>query len=432
MSQEYSFPSLDDVLDKYLDGFPREKLLAEDVETVRPVLWELVEDEECLTTIQYMVVWCEYARNVQLQENSTYFGLDKATFAQLSREEMIHLSLNGLDNGLQEHRKVMKLWKQVCNQVEGQPTEEQEGAITDEPRESNDEQPEENNVTDEPQESEEEQVSSSPPKTKRGRPRKRSLRAAGHEEVPTSPPRKRKRGRPRKHPLPEAEAEEDSTALPPKRKRGRPRKHPLRESASGEESVSPPPRRKRGRPSRRHSEAVVVTPHKERATTQPSVDEEEDTSPTRMSTRRVAKPKRRFDPCSGHGRHWSEPGQLSLRKIPQHALMGSTMKKKKTNRIFNIENRGMTPGVFEPKSLWKYVCPKDSRAYIVEVANGKGVSAKDGKIEVPWKGYGSKKHRLYAHKLQVPTDEDFKTFEANLMYARQIANASVSRRYGKA
>ena len=100
---------------------------------------------------------------------------------------------------------------------------------------------------------------------------------------------------------------------------------------------------------------------------------------------------------------------------------------KRSKRVFDIAKRATKMGDFTPKSLWKYICPNDGNSYIVEIANAKGV--RNGKIEVTYRGYGSKSRVLVKH-LHVPTDKDFETFEANLLYARQVASERRSRRYG--
>ena len=94
MAQDDSFPSLNQVLQEHLHGFPRAKLLNEPVDTVRHAC--LVEISS-LTTIQYMAVWCEYARakEVDLNHGEYYFGLDKNVFVTLSKEDVISVSLQG-------------------------------------------------------------------------------------------------------------------------------------------------------------------------------------------------------------------------------------------------------------------------------------------------------------------------------------------------
>lgn len=95
-------------------------------------------------------------------------------------------------------------------------------------------------------------------------------------------------------------------------------------------------------------------------------------------------------------------------------------KKKTTERMFDIEKRGMTLGNYKPRSLWKYVCLKVNQMYIVEIANEKAIS-KYGRIEVTWQGYGRTIRRVPVSLLQVPTDEDFQAFEASYHHALQVA-----------
>jgi len=518
------FPSLDQILDNHLRGFPRDKLLRVDVDDVRQVLWELVQ-QECLTTTQYMRAWHEYAhdKKLDLNQGEYYYGVDKETFAEATEDEIKSLSLQGLDNGLLQHLKLMELWDQAC--LDGIEVQENDSTITNEPHESEEEEEvvvdnftivatrrrasneEDDNATANSEETVEDSAcsklalpnvraekpsaaargspslqnrrgrprkhslpenqepasSSQQPPRKRGRPRKHPLPETEKEIGSMQPPRKR--GRPRKHPLPEAEEE-----TPPQRKRGRPRKHPLPEAGeetaplprqrgrprkhplpeAGEETALLPPPRRRGRPRKNPLPAKVEAESSTRSSLPPrkrdwlkkdqpllaeeekeELEEEEQvfdkSAAGQMLTRKTIKPKQYFDPCAEHGRYWSESGPV--RKRPSHDLMQTTSGEKKSNRIFNIEKRAMTLGDFQPQSLWKYVNPKDKRAYIVEIANNKGV--KNGKIEVLFKGYGSAKHRVDASKVEVPSDEDFQMYEANVRHARLLASKGHSQQCAK-
>lgn len=418
--QKDTFPSLEQVLNQYLDAFPLEKLMNESVETVHRVLWdELVQQEGRLTTLQFMKIWCDYATEKQLhitdESPFRYFGLDAATCAGLSKEEMITFSLEGMNNGLVDHRQVMKLWRKACEEADETSGGTKQPAIV----------PENELLCNEELAS----VSLVPPEQKRVRPRKHPLAKdsdADEPNVTTSPPKKKK-GRPRKYPSPEPAqtakeqvpspdmslVPESPAHLAPQRRRG---SSPARSHASALSSS-------RKDPLRLQKAATVVVA--DEPVSPSSVRNTKGTIPaTKMTTRGKAKPHRRFDPCAGDGRYWSEPGR-HFQTIPKHVLMKSPTSKKK-NGLFNMNNRATSVGKYNAKSLWKYTCPKDGATYILEVANAKGVSKKDGKIDVIYKGYGSKKYRVSASDLQVPTDEDFQKFEANLLHARQLANASIA------
>jgi hypothetical protein len=393
MQQEASFPSLDQVLDQYLHGFPRQALLNENVDTVRENMWRQLVEGKHLSIVQYMVVWWEYACEKQLNPDDFYYGLsNKDALAQLSREAMMSFSLQGLKSGLEQHLSIMNQWEQARREV----TDTDINVITGEPPESEDEEARA-------------LVSASGSPTRTTARRKRSLPGADDEPEYPPPPPKRKRGRPRKHPLPEPAEAARSHSSATKRKRGRSRKQA---ATSKQVNGRSPARRKLS------SEAAVVSPQAQSKSTSSAGDEQESLA-ERRTRRRATKPKHRFDPCAGHGRYWSEPGQ-PIRKVPQHALMSPAKKKKTTERMFDIERRGTTLGDYKPRSLWKYVCPKDNQMYIVEIANGKAIS-KYGRIEVTWRGYGRTIHRVPVSLLQVPTDKDFQAFEASYRRALQVA-----------
>lgn len=402
MPQEESFPSLDQVLIDHLHGFPRQALLAEAVDSVRENLWKQLVQGNRVSIIQYMAIWCEYLREKELAycDGLYFYGVTKDIFANFSKEDMMNLSLNGLHNGFEQHLSIMNQWEQACRDENTQ--NNGDDAITEKEDESEEEDPASRSL-----------VPTFPFETRRtsgSRPQRDTLPSTRADEVTESPPVKRKRGRPRKYPLPgksEASASPDSSAAP-KRRRGRPKKRET-PSEQGRKQFRPSKKRRTSSTGRSTATAVVTPPRRTRAST--SSHQQDSSQRSRPRTRREGKPRQRFDPCAGHGRHWSEPKQ-PIRKVPQHVLMSPPKKKKTDRMLFNIENRGTKPGDYKPKSLWKYVDPKDNHTYILQIANKKGVS-KDGKIDVILRGYGKKSRKAIASRLEVPTDEDFETFEAN-------------------
>mmetsp|Transcript_31424 Transcript_31424/g.56942 ORF Transcript_31424/g.56942 Transcript_31424/m.56942 type:complete len:426 (+) Transcript_31424:87-1364(+) len=425
MTQDDLFLSLNQILQDHFHEFPRAELLNEPVDTVRRALWNLVQNSD-LSTVQFVAVWCEYAhaKEVDLNHGEYYFGLDRNVFLTLSKKDLISVSLKALKNCLEQHLEFINLWKESCHQINEQGGNEQET---------------EKDTGDEPRESEDEVASvlTRPSSRNTGRKREIPTLAPGQAVARRSLTRKKKHSS-RKRPLPKSQDEDQSSP----RKRGRPGKYPPQESAAKmPKSLSP---RKRCRPRKNSMSKSSTTKPKDKdhdaataiAVTRSAKNHAPDTarlqvssdddSPSSRSSKRLIKPRNRFDPCNGNGRLWSEAGQ-PIRKIPEHALMKKSTGRKRSNRIFDIAERATKKGVFTPKSLWKYICPNDNKSYIVEIVkNVKGV--RGSTAEVAYRGYGSK-CRVAVESLQVPTDKDFDTFEANFLYARQVAKESRSRRH---
>jgi hypothetical protein len=427
MNQDDLFLSLNQILQDHFHEFPRAELLNEPVDTVRHALWNLVQNSD-LSTVQFVAVWCEYAHAKQVDLNhhgEYYFGLDKNVFVTLSKKDLISVSLKALKNGLEQHLEFINLWKESCHQIHEQDGNEQET---------------EKDTGDEPRESEDEVASVSTRASSRtiGRIRELPTLAPGQAVARRSLAPKKKHSS-RKRPLPKSQDEDQSSP----RKRGRPQKYPRSPESAAKmpKSLSPtkiarPRKNSMSKSSTTKPEdkdhdavtAIAVTPSLKThapGTARLQVRSDDDPSSSR-SSKRLIKPRNRFDPCNGNGRLWSEAGQ-PIRKIPEHALMKKSTGRKRSNRIFDIAERATKKGVFTPKSLWKYICPNDNKSYIVEIVNAKGVRSRT--VEVAYRGYGSK-CRVPVESLQVPTDKDFDTFEADFLYARQVAKESRSRRYG--
>jgi hypothetical protein len=323
--EDYSFPTLDQVVDQHLGGFTLEDLLNEPVESVRKSLWWWLVEYKKMSPVQFMVVWCEYAREKDFDPSDYFFGLsNKEALAELSKEELECFSRQGLKSDIDQHLRILYEWEEACHKVTGT----DDDAINDKTTEGEDNESRVDNETNEPE----------------------------------SPQPQKK-----------------------KRVQGRQRKKPLVEEMNGPKSpqqVSVPERRTRG----------------------------------------GAKPRRRFDPCAGDGRHWSEPGQ------PKQVTTTPPRKKRKktTDRMFDIEKRGTTLGEYKPKSLWKYVAKEEgNRVYIVEIANGKPISKKHT-IQVTFRGYGAKPHAVPVASLQVPSDDDFTTFETSYRCALEAAQCKAA------
>ncbi len=306
---------------------------------MRHALWNLVQNSD-LSTVQFVAVWCEYAHAKQVDLNhhgEYYFGLDKNVFVTLSKKDLISVSLKALKNGLEQHLEFINLWKESCHQIHEQDGNEQET---------------EKDTGDEPRESEDEVASVSTRASSRtiGRIRELPTLAPGQAVARRSLAPKKKHSS-RKRPLPKSQDEDQSSP----RKRGRSQKYPPSPESAAKmpKSLSPtkiarPRKNSMSKSSTTKPEdkdhdavtAIAVTPSLKThapGTARLQVRSDDDPSSSR-SSKRLIKPRNRFDPCNGNGRLWSEAGQ-PIRKIPEHALMKKSTGRKRSNRIFDIAER---------------------------------------------------------------------------------------------
>ena len=122
-------PTLDSILQDSFHGFPKDRLLQqEDPETVRQSLWDamMISQQQRFSLLDYMMVWCEFMREKGEPRFSfathscdsfvfdvcRYFGLSRASFAKLTRDEMRQLSTEGLGHGLERHVAFMSAWEE--------------------------------------------------------------------------------------------------------------------------------------------------------------------------------------------------------------------------------------------------------------------------------------------------------------------------------